>query len=294
MGAVGKAREGCLAAVGGLLYAPVLGGGGGYFLSRLWDDKGSIGFAGFSAALAVAVYYYGFRLIIKESKERTSRKAVQASGSGNGSSGAAVSSTASTPPSPVAEPNLTALFAPLGRTQGIYEAIRLRAWQLSTHLRAMIDGSAGSATVPGHLVSTCVAYSAVIMFLTQLARNAAWAKSHEFTVVYGQTVLLMQVVLSDRQVDWRRFERLNQAGLQKVRADDDSKRWNAIATADFSDMESAFLHYVDNFGKCPAPDQQMLDVFIKKVGVPEHMRLDVTTVLREFMSESKSEFARLS
>jgi hypothetical protein len=38
----------------------------------------------------------------------------------------------------------------------------------------------------------------------------------------------------------------------------------------------------------------MLDVFIKKVGVPEHMRLDVTTVLREFMSESKSEFARLS
>lgn len=287
MGVAGKAREGCLAVIGGLLYAPVLGAVGGFFLSRLWDDKGSTGFAVFCAVVAVAVYYYGFSVMVRESKERTdSRKAVRESTPDRPTSMVPA-------PEPAAPPNLTALFAPIGHTQRIYEAIRLGGWQLCNRVRTMVDGAANEAPMAGHMLSASVAYSAVIMFLTQLAKNPAWAKSHEFTVVYGQTVLLMQVVLSDRQVEWRRYERLNMDGLQKAGAHGDSERWASIAKADFGDMEGAFLFYVDNYGKSRVPDQQMLDVFMKKAAVPDHRKPDVASALRLFMASSRTEFANL-
>ena len=66
-----KAREGCLAAVGGLVYAPAIGMGIGYFLSKLWTSQGSVGFAVVVGIVAVLFYFFGWICMIRESKART-------------------------------------------------------------------------------------------------------------------------------------------------------------------------------------------------------------------------------
>ena len=206
-----------------------------------------------------------------------------------------------TPPSPTQSQDLTHLFAPLGRTQRLYSAIKIRAWQLCERVR-MIQGSTEGKypggkihTEPGagQLLSSCVAYSTVVMFLAQLTKDTAWAKSNDFLVVYGHTVLLMQVLLTGRQFDKGQFDKLDATELQKMGDNGDVKHWSAIAKAELGEMEIAMLHYMDSRGEIRAPDQQMVDIFLKKVATPEQVKSECYSILRDFMADARAEFANM-
>lgn len=287
MGWLGKSRELFLAAVGGLLLAPLLGGVAGFFLSRLWSVEGSVGFAASAAFITSIAYFCGFGRMIRQSRERTS------AGSGEQEPervavGSVESGEQHAPP-----PNLTALLAPLGRTQGLYDAVRLGGWNLSIRIRALVDRGSDSESLPGSVVSACLAYTAVIMSLVQLIRDSAWYESHEHTVVYGQVSYLMEVVLSDGEVKWKRYEKLNKEGLQKAQKSLGSRQWSAKATSDLRDMDAAFIEYLENFGKAPTPEHSMIVVFLKQASVSEHARPAVVPLLLDFIKEMRKEFSKL-
>jgi len=272
MDALGKSREALLAAFGGLFIAPLIGAVVGAGLGVLIGSE-NLWFPGTCAALASAAYFYGFRSMILASKDRTSvdRHRVDSVSPRN----AATSS---------GSPNTTALLAPLGSTQAIFEEIRRQAGSLCRRLQSLHGSDAGADTVAFELLVACVAFSSVATFRRQILKNPAWPKTDEFSVVYGQVRILLQSMLTSKTVPLARFDRMDTAELQRIFDRGEIAKESRAAGEILSQMEAAFLTYVDTFGRVPYPERPMFDVFFVQASTPAVHRNEVAAALAELLA----------
>ena len=119
------------------------------------------------------------------------------------------------------------------------------------------------------------------MFLAQIRKDIAFAKTNEFAVMYGQSVLLMASLEKEQAAHMGFIEKFDQ------------KRAEASAQKDFGEMEDVFLFYIDNFKKVPFPDTKLLDLLMAKIWVPENLRSQLSWKLREFNAKAQAEFATI-
>lgn len=185
-------------------------------------------------------------------------------------------------------PNASNLLAPNSRAQILYTSARKKAEELRNHISPMMGLPSldtgfqkMNERIQIHWLSICIPYAVILLFLSQIKKDAYFAKSNEFAVIYGQSVLLM-------------------ASLQKEQADQfgslgkfDHKRAETTAQKELGEMEEAMLFYIDFFKKVPFPDQKLLDLFMAKIGVPDNLKSQFSWRLREFNTKALAEFATL-
>jgi hypothetical protein len=188
-----------------------------------------------------------------------------------------------------AKPDPSRLLAPNSRAQLLYNSSRKKAEELRSQITPMMG--LPSIDIPGlqklnegmqsHWMSICIPYVANLLFLSQIKKDAYFPKSDEFTVIYGQSVLLMASLKKE------------QAVLMGVSEEFDPKKAQATAQQEMVEMEEAMLFYIDFFKKVPFPDQKMLEFLMIKVGVPENLRSQFSVKLREFNANALADFANL-
>jgi hypothetical protein len=127
----------------------------------------------------------------------------------------------------------------------------------------------------------CIPYTANLLFISQIKKNIAFAKTNDFTVIYGQSILRMASLQKEQAARMGFMDKFDQ------------KKAEASAQKDFGEMEDAFLFYVDNFKKVSFPDSRYIDLLMARIGVPENLRSQVSEKLREFNNAAQKEFARL-
>lgn len=180
-------------------------------------------------------------------------------------------------------------LAPNSRAQILYNSARRMAEELRDLIRPMmglptIDLPQFQEIEQGMRIEwlrTCIPYTANLLFLSQLKKNIAFAKTNEFVVIYGQSVLNMASLEKEQLVRMGFMDKFEQ------------NRAEASARKDFGEMENAFLFYIDNFKKVPFPDTKFIDLFMAKIGVPEELRSQFSWKIREFNKKAQGEFARL-
>jgi hypothetical protein len=187
------------------------------------------------------------------------------------------------------QPSPSDLLAPNGRAQNLYNGVRKKAEELRDQIKPMMglppmDLPQFQKIEQGMQIEwlrTCIPYAANLMFLAQIRKDISFAKTNEFAVMYGQSVLLM-ATLEKEQAEHMGF-------MDKF----DQKRAEASAQKDFSEMEDAFLFYIDNFKKVPFPDSKLLDLLMAKIGVPENLRSQFSWKLREFNAKAQADLATI-
>lgn len=194
---------------------------------------------------------------------------------------------AEAPAKPQSDPS--SLLSPNSRTQILYNSARKKAEELRNQITSMMglppldfpEFQKMNEWMRIEWLRTCIPYAANLLFLSQLKKDAYFAKSDEFTVIYGQSVLLMASL--EKEV-------AAHMGFLDVF---DQKKAEAAAQQVFGEIENAFLFYIDFFKKIPFPDKKLLDLLMEKIGVPDNLRSQFSVRLREFNTETLAEFANL-
>lgn len=187
------------------------------------------------------------------------------------------------------QPNPAGLLAPNSRAQNLYNGVRKKAEELRDQIKPMMglppmDLPQFQKIEQGMQIEwlrTCIPYTANLMFLAQIRKDISFAKTNEFAVMYGQSVLLMASLEKEQAAHMGFMDKFDQ------------KKAEASAQKDFGEMEAAFLFYIDNFKKVPFPDTRLLDLLMAKIGVPESLRSQLSWKLREFNAKAQEEFSRL-
>lgn len=187
------------------------------------------------------------------------------------------------------QPNPADLLAPNSRAQNLYNGVRKKAEELRDQFKPMMG--LPSMVLPQfqkleqgmqiEWLRTCIPYTANLMFLAQIRKDISFAKTNEFAVMYGQSVLFMASLEKEQAAHMGFMDKFDQ------------KKAEASAQKDFGEMEDAFLFYIDNFKKVPFPDTKLLDLLMAKIGVGENLRSQLSWKLREFNAKAQEEFARL-
>ena len=181
------------------------------------------------------------------------------------------------------------LLAPNSRAQILYNGVRKKAEELRDQIKPMMglppmDLPQFQKIEQGMQIEwlrTCIPYAANLMFLSQIKKNISFAKTNEFAMMYGQSVLLMASLEKEQAAHMGFMDKFDQ------------KKAEASAQKDFGEMEDALLFYIDNFKKVPFPDTKLLDLLMAKIGVPENLRSQLSWKLREFNTKAQEEFSRL-
>lgn len=187
------------------------------------------------------------------------------------------------------QPSPSDLLAPNSRAQNLYNGVRKKAEELRDQIKPMMglppmDLPEFQKIEQGMQIEwlrTCIPYAANLMFLAQIRKDIAFAKTNEFAVMYGQSVLLMASLEKEQAAHMGFIEKFDQ------------KRAEASAQKDFGEMEDVFLFYIDNFKKVPFPDTKLLDLLMAKIWVPENLRSQLSWKLREFNAKAQAEFATI-
>lgn len=187
------------------------------------------------------------------------------------------------------QPNPSDLLAPNSRAQKLYNSVRKKAEELRDQIKPMMglppmdlpEFQKLDQAMQIEWLRTCIPYAANLMFLAQIRKDIAFAKTNEFAVMYGQSVLLMASLEKEQAAHMGFIENFDQ------------KKAEASAQKDFGEMEDVFLFYIDNFKKVPFPDSKLLDLLMAKIGVPENLRSQLSWKLREFNAKAQSEFATI-
>jgi hypothetical protein len=187
------------------------------------------------------------------------------------------------------QPDAAELLAPNSRAQILYNSARKMAEELRNLIRPMMglppmDLPQFQGIEQGMQIEwlrACIPYTANLLFISQIKKNIAFAKTNEFVVIYGQSVLHMASLEKEQAAHMGFMDKFEQ------------KKAEASAQKDFREMEDAFLFYIDNFKKIPFPDTKFIDLLMAKIGVPETLRPQVSWKLREFNSKAQAEFSRL-
>lgn len=185
--------------------------------------------------------------------------------------------------------NPSDLLASNSRAQNLYNGVRKKAEELRDQIKPMMglppmDLPQFQKIEQGMQIEwlrTCIPYAANLMSLAQIRKDIAFAKTNEFAVMYGQSVLLMASLEKEQAAHMGFMEKFDQ------------KRAEAAAQKDFGEMEDVFLFYIDNFKKVPFPDTKLLDLLMAKIGVPENLRSQLSWKLREFNAKTQAEFATI-
>ena len=185
--------------------------------------------------------------------------------------------------------NPSDLLAPGSRAQNLYNGVRKKAEELRDQIKPMMglppmdlpQFQKMDQAMQIEWLRACIPYSANLMFLAQVRKNIAFAKTDEFAVMYGQSVLLMASLEKTL------------AALMGFLDKFDQKKAEANAQKDFGEMETAFLFYIDNFKKLPFPDKMFIDLLMSKIGVPENLTSKVSWRLREFNVKAQAEFGTI-
>jgi len=187
------------------------------------------------------------------------------------------------------KPDRSSLLAPNSRAHILYNTARKKAEELRNQITPMMG--LPSLDIPGfqkmnegmkiHWLSICIPYVAILLFLSQLKKDAYFAKSDEFAIIYGQSVLLMASLQKE------------QAGQMGVLDKFDQKKAEAAAQRELREMEEAMLFYIDFVKKIPFPDTKLLDLLMAKIGLPENLKSQFLVKLREFNTKTLAEFANL-
>lgn len=198
-----------------------------------------------------------------------------------------ISSCAAVPAKP--QPDSADLLAPNSRSQTLYNNAQKKAEELRNQITSMMglppldvpELQKMNEALQMHWLSICIPYVAILLFLSQLKKNAYFAKSDEFAIIYGQSVFVMALLQKE------------QAGHMGFLDKFDQKKAEATAQQELGEMEEAMLFYIDFFKKVPFPDTKLLDLFMAKVGVADNLRPQFSVKLREFNQQALAEFARL-
>lgn len=190
------------------------------------------------------------------------------------------------------QPNPADLLAPNSRAQNLYNGVRKKAEELRDQIRPMMglppidlpQFQKVEQLMQIEWLRTCIPYTANQMFLAQIRKDISFAQTDEFTVMYGQCILLMASLQKEQAAQ------MSSDGLM---IKFDQKNAKASAKKDFGEMEDAVLFYIDNFKKVPFPDTKLLDLLMSKVSVPENLRSQFSWKLREFNAKAQEEFSRL-
>lgn len=187
------------------------------------------------------------------------------------------------------QPNASNLLAPNNRAQILYKSAQRKAEELRNQITPMM-GLPGldipelqkmNEGLRSHWLSICIPYAVVLLFLSQLKKDAYFAKSDEFVVIYGQTVLRMAALQKQDAGEMGFLEKFDQ------------NRAEATAKKELGEMEEAMLFYIDFFNKIPFPDQNLLNLFMAKIGIADNLRSKFSARLREFNTKTLAEFADL-
>ncbi len=181
------------------------------------------------------------------------------------------------------QPNPADLLAPNSRAQNLYKGVRKKAEELRDQLIPMMglppmelpQFQKIEQGMQIEWLRTCIPYTANLMFLAQIRKDISFAKTNEFAVMYGQSVLLMASLEKEIAAHIGFMDKFDQ------------KKAEASAQKDFGEMEDAFLFYIDNFKKVPFPDARLLDLLMAKIGVPENLRSQLPWKLREFNEKTQ-------
>lgn len=187
------------------------------------------------------------------------------------------------------QPHPGDLLASNSRAQILYNGARKKAEELRDLLRPMMglppmdlpQFQEMDKAMQIEWLCACIPYTANLLFMSQIKKNISFAKTNEFAVIYGQSVLYMASL------------RKEQAAHMGFTDKFDLKKAEASAQKDFGEMEDAFLFYIDNFKKVSFADSRFIDLLMAKIGVPESLRSQVSWKLREFNNSAQTEFARL-
>lgn len=187
------------------------------------------------------------------------------------------------------QPDPADLLASNSRAQILYNGARKKAEELRDLLRPMMglppmdlqQFQEIEQEMQIEWLHACIPYTANLLFISQIKKNIAFAKTSEFAVIYGQSVLHMASLQKEQAARMGFMEKFDQ------------KKAGASAKKDFGEMEDAFLFYIDNFKKVPFPDSRFINLLMAKIGVPENLRSQVSLKLREFNNRAQTEFARL-
>lgn len=198
-----------------------------------------------------------------------------------------ISRCAAVPAKP--QPDSADLLASNCRAQILYNGARKKAEELRDLLRPMMglppmDLPQFQEIEQGMQIEwlrACIPYTANLLFISQIKKNIAFAKTNEFAVIYGQSVLHMASLQNEQAAHMGFMDKFDQ------------KNAEASAQKDFGEMEDAFLFYIDNYKKVPLPDSRFIDLLMAKIGVPENLRSQVSCKLREFNNTAQTEFTRL-
>lgn len=187
------------------------------------------------------------------------------------------------------QPNPAGLLAPGSRAQNLYNGVRKKAEELRDQIKPMMglppmDLPQFQKIEQGMQIEwlrTCIPYTANLMLLAQIKKDVSFAKTNEFAVMYGQSVLLMASLEKEQAAHMGFMDKFDQ------------KKAEASAQKDFGEMKGVFLFYIDNFKKMPFPDTWFSDHLMAKIGVPENLRSQLSWKLLEFNAKTQEEFSRL-
>jgi hypothetical protein len=111
------------------------------------------------------------------------------------------------------QPSPSDLLAPNGRAQNLYNGVRKKAEELRDQIKPMMglppmDLPQFQKIEQGMQIEwlrTCIPYAANLMFLAQIRKDISFAKTNEFAVMYGQSVLLMATLEKEQAEESRSF-----------------------------------------------------------------------------------------
>lgn len=181
------------------------------------------------------------------------------------------------------------LLTPGCRAQNLFDGVRKKAESLRDQIKPMMglppmdlpQLQKFDHTMQIEWLRDCIPYCANLLFLAQIRKNIEFAKTDEFKVMYGQSLLLMASL--EKEV----------AMHMEVSYEFDQNIAVTNAQNDFSAMETAVLFYIDNFKKEPHPDKMFIDLLMRKIGVPKELSSQVTEKLREFNSKAQTELGAI-